>query len=66
MHYLLLFLEYSNCHLQQWFMEEQLKEEALFRGLLDKYRLAKVGSNGLFLFDQEMMVASIQSSTAIE
>jgi ferritin len=49
-------------HFLQWFIEEQLEEETLFRGILDQYRLAKAGSNGLFLFDQGMMAASIQSS----
>jgi ferritin len=38
----------------QWFINEQLEEEILYRGILDKMELIGEGTNSLFLIDQEI------------
>jgi len=38
----------------QWFITEQLEEEILYRGILDKIGLIGEGANSLFIIDQEI------------
>ena len=48
----------------QWYVSEQLEEEALARGILDKLRLIGGDKGGLYLFDRDLELAAAQSATA--
>ncbi|ANV98186.1 ferritin [Helicobacter enhydrae] len=44
--------DYATFNFLQWYVSEQHEEEALFRGIVDKIKLAGEGGNGLYLADQ--------------
>jgi ferritin len=39
----------------QWYVSEQMEEEALARSILDKLRLIGNEKGGMYLFDREML-----------
>ncbi len=45
--------DYSTHNWIQWFVTEQLEEEASVRGIIDKLNL--IGDGGLYLFDRDIM-----------
>ena len=53
--------DYSTHNFMQWYVSEQLEEEALARGILDKLRLIGGDKGGLYLFDRDMEVAAAQA-----
>lgn len=55
--------DYTTHNFLQWFVSEQLEEEALARGILDKLRLIGGDKGGLYLFDRDMETASNQPAT---
>lgn len=38
----------------QWYIQEQIEEESMFKGILDKFRLAGNEKGGLFMLDKEL------------
>lgn len=55
--------DYSTHNFIQWYVSEQLEEEALARHILDKLRLIGNDKGGLYLFDRDMENASISADT---
>ena len=46
--------DYTTANFLQWFITEQLEEENLVNGILDKMALAGYDKSGLFLIDKEL------------
>lgn len=46
--------DYTSSQFLQWYIEEQIEEESMFKGILDKFRLAGGQSGGLFHLDKEL------------
>ena len=46
--------DYTTANFLQWFINEQLEEENLVNGILDKMALAGNDKSGLFLIDKEL------------
>jgi len=44
----------------QWFIDEQVEEEGLFRGILDKIELIGEEGRGLFLIDEFLKEKSLE------
>lgn len=54
--------DYSTHNFMQWYVSEQLEEEALARGILDKLRLIGGDKGGLYLFDRDMETMAVASA----
>jgi len=52
--------DYSTHNFIQWYVSEQLEEEALARTILDKIKLIGNDKGGLYLFDRDLENAAIQ------
>ncbi len=46
--------DYTTLNFLQWFVQEQIEEESLVRGVLDQLKLAGDAKGGLFLIDKEL------------
>lgn len=46
--------DYSTHNFMQWFVAEQLEEEALARNILDKLKMIGEDKAGLYLFDRDL------------
>ena len=55
--------DYSTHNFIQWYVSEQLEEEALARTILDKIRLIGSDKGGLYLFDRDLENAAIKINT---
>jgi len=55
--------DYSTHNFMQWYVSEQLEEEALARGILDKLRLIGGDKGGLYLFDRDLEKVASQKTT---
>lgn len=58
--------DFTTSQFLQWYIEEQIEEESMFKGILDKFRLAGNQTGGLFHLDKELdalAAASIQADT---
>jgi ferritin len=51
--------DFATFNFLQWFVSEQVEEEALFQTILDRMGLIGSGGRGLYFFDQE--IAQIQA-----
>jgi ferritin len=47
--------DYTTHNFMQWYVSEQMEEEALARSILDKLRLIGNEQGGMYLFDREML-----------
>lgn len=56
--------DYSTHNFMQWYVSEQLEEEALARKVLDKLRLIGGDKGGLYLFDRDLETQAIQVDSA--
>ena len=56
--------DYSTHNFVQWYVSEQLEEEALARTILDKIKLIGEDKGGLYLFDRDLENSLIQSTPA--
>jgi ferritin len=56
--------DYTTHNFVQWYVSEQLEEEALARTVLDKIKLIGNDSGGLYLFDRDLESSIIQSSNS--
>lgn len=50
----------------QWYIAEQHEEEALFKGILDKFEIIGDAKNGLFFIDQELTKMAAAEAAADE
>jgi ferritin len=46
--------DFTTSQFLQWYIQEQIEEESLFKGILDKFRLAGNQTGGLFHLDKEL------------
>lgn len=56
--------DYTTHNFIQWYVSEQLEEEALARTILDKLRLIGSDKGGLYLFDRDLENSSISAAPA--
>ena len=54
MHISLQEKDYATHNFSQWFVAEQIEEEALARNILDKINLIGEDKGGLYLFDNDI------------
>lgn len=55
--------DFTTSQFLQWYIEEQIEEESLFKGILDKFRLAGNQTGGLFHLDKELDALAIPPAT---
>lgn len=55
--------DYTTHNFIQWYVSEQLEEEALARNILDKLRMIGNDKGGLYLFDRDMENAALSVDT---
>lgn len=55
--------DHSTHNFAQWYVSEQLEEEASARHILDKLRLIGNDKGGLYLFDRDMEQTAAQAAT---
>jgi len=53
--------DYTTYNFMQWYVSEQLEEEALARTILDKLRMIGNDKGGLYLFDRDLENSAIQA-----
>jgi ferritin len=56
--------DYTTHNFLQWYVSEQIEEEALARTILDKLNLIGNDKGGLYLFDRDLQNISVQSAVA--
>ena len=56
--------DYATHNFLQWFVAEQIEEEALARTILDKINLIGNDKGGLYLFDRDIQQISVNSAAA--
>ena len=56
--------DYTTHNFMQWYVSEQLEEEALARTILDKLKLIGGDKGGLYLFDRDLENSAIQAQNA--
>jgi len=54
--------DYTTHNFMQWYVSEQLEEEALARTILDKLKLIGSDKGGLYLFDRDLENSSITAA----
>jgi ferritin len=57
--------DYSTHNFLQWYVAEQIEEEAQAKTILDKINLIGEDRGGLYLFDRDIQQISVTSSIAI-
>jgi ferritin len=57
--------DYSTHNFLQWYVAEQIEEEAQAKTILDKINLIGEDRGGLYLFDRDIQQLSVTSSIAI-
>jgi ferritin len=58
--------DYTTHNFIQWYVSEQLEEEALARTVLDKLNLIGNDSGGMYMFDRDMENSLIHASNSTE
>lgn len=53
--------DYTTHNFLQWYVNEQLEEEALARTILDKLKLIGDDKSGLYMFDRDIATISVKS-----
>jgi ferritin len=56
--------DYTTHNFVQWYVSEQLEEEALARSVLDKLRLIGGDKGGMYMFDRDLENAAIMSDAS--
>lgn len=54
--------DYTTHNFMQWYVAEQLEEEALARNIIDKLKLIGENTGGLYLFDRDMESFDVQTN----
>ena len=57
--------DYATHNFLQWYVAEQIEEEAQAKTILDKINLIGEDRGGLYLFDRDIQQLSVTSSIAI-
>jgi len=57
--------DYATHNFLQWYVSEQIEEEALARTILDKINLIGDDKGGLYLFDNDVKLITVAGSTAV-
>ncbi|WP_242158183.1 ferritin [Aestuariivivens sediminis] len=55
--------DYATHNFLQWYVSEQIEEEAMARTILDKINLIGNDKGGLYLFDRDIVNLSVSSAT---
>ncbi|WP_445957678.1 ferritin [Yeosuana sp.] len=58
--------DYATHNFLQWYVSEQIEEEAMARTILDKINLIGDDKGGLYLFDRDIQQLTVVSSAAIQ
>ena len=56
--------DYSTHNFMQWYVAEQIEEEALARTIMDKLKMIGADKGGLYLFDRDIMGIKVASGAA--
>lgn len=56
--------DYTTHNFIQWYVSEQLEEEALARTILDKVKMIDSNKAGLYMFDRDLENSAIQADNA--
>ncbi|MBL4652422.1 MAG: ferritin [Flavobacteriales bacterium] len=56
--------DYTTQNFLQWYVSEQIEEEALARTIMDKMRLIGNDKGGLYLFDRDISTIAVTSAAA--
>ncbi len=56
--------DYATHNFLQWYVAEQIEEEALARTILDKINLIGNDKGGLYLFDRDVQMITVDSAAA--
>ncbi len=56
--------DYTTHNFMQWYVAEQIEEEALARTIMDKLNMIGNDKGGLYLFDRDIENISVNASTA--
>jgi len=56
--------DYTTHNFVQWYVSEQLEEEALARTILDKLRLIGDDNGGMYMFDRDLEASVLQAAPA--
>ncbi len=56
--------DYSTHNFMQWYVAEQIEEEALARTIMDKLKMIGADKGGLYLFDRDIMGIKMASGAA--
>lgn len=56
--------DYTTHNFIQWYVSEQLEEEALARTIVDKVKMIGSDKAGLYLFDRDLENSAIQPNVA--
>jgi ferritin len=56
--------DYTTHNFVQWYVSEQLEEEALARSVLDKLRLIGGDKGGMYMFDRDLETAAVSTNAA--
>jgi len=51
--------DYTTHNFLQWYVSEQIEEEALAKNILDKLNLIGNDKGGLYLFDRDLLTISV-------
>lgn len=57
--------DYTTHNFIQWYVSEQLEEEALARTILDKIKLIGNDKGGMYQFDKDLENSAIQTNNAL-
>ena len=58
--------DYTTHNFVQWYVSEQLEEEALARTILDKLKLIGTDNSGMYMFDRDLENATIQPANQLQ
>lgn len=58
--------DYTTHNFVQWYVSEQLEEEALARTILDKLKLIGTDNSGMYMFDRDLENAAIQPANQLQ
>jgi ferritin len=56
--------DYATHNFLQWYVAEQIEEEALARTILDKLSLIGNDKGGLYLFDRDILQITVDSAAS--
>ena len=56
--------DYATHNFLQWYVAEQIEEEALARTILDKINLIGNDKGGLYLFDRDVQQITVESASS--